>query len=51
MWGCERAYARSHPHIRVSTPAILKDPHFQACEYQRSSLQQMISIGSHVYHR
>ncbi len=25
IWGCERVYARSHPHIRVSTPAIPKE--------------------------
>ena len=28
IWGCERAYACSHPHIRESTPEIRKEPLF-----------------------
>src|SRR4030065_1550741 len=27
IWGCERAYARSHPQIWGSTPAIPRDPY------------------------
>jgi hypothetical protein len=30
IWGCERAYARSHPQIRVSTTEIPKQPYFLA---------------------
>ena len=26
IWGCERAYARPHPQIRVSTTGIPKEP-------------------------
>jgi len=26
IWGCERAYARSHPQIRVSTTEFPKEP-------------------------
>jgi len=28
MWGCERAYARSHPYIRLSITAIPNEPLF-----------------------